>query len=196
MNLRASGIWHRFFLMPSLLTTFLGLFERADRIFKHLVQGVLVIVLLSMISLVFAQVLLRGIFNSGITWADVVGRHMVLWIAFLGAMLATRSRQHISIDLAARLVPRRARNALRFMLDVVACIVCCALTIAAVKFVIAEHEMETVLFAGIPLWTIGTIIPFGFATMTFEYAVGVVLDILRFIYNGSVSRLASERRPV
>jgi len=182
--------------MPGLLRTFLDIFSAADRAFKFIVQGVLVTVLLSMIGLVFVQVLLRGFFNSGIVWADVVARHMVLWIAFLGAMLATRSRQHISIDLAARLVPRRARNALRFFLDIVACIICCALTIAAVKFVISEREMEMVLFANIPLWTIGTIIPFGFAMMTFEYAVGVVLDILRFVYNGQTAHLASERRPV
>lgn len=182
--------------MPALLTIFLSLFERADRAFKYLVQGTLAVVLLGTIGLVFAQVLLRGFFNSGISWADVVGRHMVLWIAFLGAMLATRSRQHISIDLASRLVPRRARNALRFVLDIVACIVCVALTVAAVKFVISEREMETILFAGIPLWTITTIIPFGFFMISFEYAVGVVLDILRFIYNGQIAHLASERRPV
>jgi len=182
--------------MPGLLRTFLDVFSAADRAFKYIVQGVLATVWLGMIALVFSQVVLRGLFNSGISWADVVGRHMVLWIAFLGAMLATRSRQHISIDLASRLVPRRARNGLRFILDIVACIICCALTIAAVKFVISEHEMETVLFAGIPLWTIETIIPFGFAMMTFEYAVGVVLDILRFVYNGQISHLASERRPV
>lgn len=182
--------------MPGLLRIFLDIFSAADRVFKYITQGILSTVLLSMIGLIFAQVLLRGIFNTGISWADVVGRHMVLWIAFLGAMLATRSRQHISIDLASRLIPRRARNALRFILDIVACIVCCALTIAAIKFVIAEREMETILFAGIPLWTITTIIPFGFAMMTFEYTVGVVLDILRFVYNGQVAHLASERRPV
>lgn len=182
--------------MPGLLRTFLDVFSAADKAFKYIVQGVLATVLLGTVGLVFAQVILRGFFNSGISWADVVARHMVLWIAFLGAMLATRNRQHISIDLASRLVPRRARNALRFILDIVACIVCCVLTIAAVKFVISEREMETVLFAGIPLWTIATIIPFGFAMITFEYAVGVVLDILRFVYNGQISHLASERRPV
>lgn len=182
--------------MPGLLRTFLDVFSAADRAFKYIVQGVLATVLLGMIALVFSQVVLRGLFNSGISWADVVGRHMVLWIAFLGAMLATRSRQHISIDLASRLIPRRARNALRFILDIVACVVCCALTVAAIKFVVSEHEMETVLFSGVPLWIIETIIPFGFAMIAFEYAVGVLLDILRFIYNGQIAHLASERRPV
>jgi hypothetical protein len=32
--------------------------------------------------------------------------------------------------------------------------------------------------------------------MAFEYALGVVLDILRFLYNGVASKLASERRPL
>lgn len=182
--------------MRRVLETFLRFFERLDSVFKRVVQAVLAVVLLSMVGLVFLQVVLRDVFHSGITWADVVGRHMVLWIAFLGAMLATRSRQHISIDLLSRLISRKARNVLCFFLDIVACIVCIVLAKAAITLVVDERAMETILFLGVPLWVVQLIIPFGFVMMALEYAIGVVLDVLRLLYNGIVSRLVSERRPL
>ena len=182
--------------MKSFLETFLKIFGKADRAFKRVIETVLATVLLSMVALVFLQVILRDVFASGISWADVAGRHMVLWIAFLGAMLATRSRQHIGIDLATRLIPRKFRNILHFFLDVVACIVCLFLMKAAVVLVIEERAMGTVLFLGMPLWIVQIIIPFGFLMIALEYAIGVILDILRLIYNGAASQLASERRPV
>lgn len=167
-----------------------------DSAFKRVVQAVLAVVLLSMVGLVFLQVVMRDVFHSGITWADVVGRHMVLWIAFLGAMLATRSRQHISIDLLSRLISRRARNVLRFFLDIVACIVCIVLAKAAIVLVVDERAMQTVLFLDVPLWVVQLIIPIGFIAMSVEYALGVTLDVLRLLYNGIVSKLVSERRPL
>lgn len=182
--------------MQRVLHAFLNFFEAIDQSFHRIIEAALGFILLSMVGLVFLQVILRDIFDTGITWADVAGRHMVLWIAFLGAMLATRSRQHISIDLVSRVVSRRARNVIRFFLDIAACTVCAFLSIAAIKLVIDERMMGTELFLGIPLWVIQIIIPLGFITMTIEYAFGITLDILRFLFNGVVSRIASERRPL
>jgi len=182
--------------LGKVLDKFLHAFAFVDRIFKRVVEGVLATVLLGMVALVFLQVILRDFFNSGISWADVVGRHMVLWVAFLGAMLATRSRQHLSIDLLSRLVPRKIRNILRFFLDVVAFVVCLSLMMAAVTLVMEERAMGTELFLGVPLWVVQLIIPFGFLMMATEYLIGVVLDVLRLMLNGAVSKLASERRPL
>ncbi len=182
--------------MRTFLETFLRVFGAIDRAFTRVVKGMLATVLLTMVALVFLQVVLRQFFNTGISWADVASRHMVLWIAFLGAMLATRSRQHISIDLLTRLMHRKARNALRFMLDIAACVVCAFLAVAAVKLVIQERAMGTIPFLGIPLWVIQLIIPLGFTMMAIEYALGVMLDILRLVYNGMAAQLASDRRPV
>ncbi len=154
-----------------------------DRTFAWIVATLLIVMLLSMTGLVAGQVVLRNIFNSGIAWADIASRHMVLWIAFLGAMLATRNRQHIAIDALTRLIPRRARNSVRIFLDLVACGVCLLLARAALDFVLMERAAQTELFIGIPAWIAQAIIPFGFAMMALEYAIGVGLDIYRIVTN-------------
>jgi TRAP-type C4-dicarboxylate transport system permease small subunit len=58
-----------------------------------------------MISLAFAQIVLRNGFDGGIVWADSLLRIMVLWIALIGAVVASRDQRHINIDLISRFLP-------------------------------------------------------------------------------------------
>jgi TRAP-type C4-dicarboxylate transport system permease small subunit len=142
--------------------------------------------------LVAGQVVLRNIFSSGISWADIASRHMVLWVAFLGAMLAARSRQHIAIDALTRLFPRKARNGIRIFLDLLAAYVSFVLAKAAFQFVLDERAMGTMLFDDIPIWIAQSIIPFGFAMISLEYLIGICLDVWR-IYKDS-SHIAGRGR--
>lgn len=159
-----------------------------------IVKGLLIAILLSMVGFVVLQVILRNIFDSGISWADVASRHMVLWVAFLGAMLATRSRQHIAIDAITRSIPRRPRNAVRIALDGLACFISFLLAKAALAFVIEERAMGTELFIGIPTWVAQVVIPFGFAMISIEYAIGIGLDIYRIAQNGGSKHEAGKGR--
>lgn len=162
----------------------LGFFKAIDLGFARIVEILLIVLLLAMMFLVAGQVVLRNVFSTGIAWADVASKHMVLWCAFLGAMLATRSRQHIAIDALTRLLPRRTRNALRIFLDVLASSIAFLLARAAIAFVLDERAMGTELVAGFPAWIAQAVIPFGFAMISLEYAIGVCLDIWR-IYKDS-----------
>ena len=150
-----------------------------DRGFAKVVSFTLVLMVLSLAGLLFVQVVLRNGFDSGIFGAEVISRHMVLWIALLGGMLGTRMRSHIAIDLVTRSLPRRARNILRVFLDAVSCAVTYYLATASYNFVMGERLFETMLFADIPVWWIQLIIPFGFGMISLEYAIGVMLDLRR-----------------
>ena len=170
-----------------------SLFSLVDRFFAKLVEALLIAILISMTLLVVGQVVLRNLFASGIVWGDVAARHMVLWVAFLGAMLATRGRKHIAIDAVTRLLPRRPRNLVRIILDTLACVVSFLLARASLMFVLEERAMGMELISGVPAWVAQTVIPFGFAMISLEYAVGVVLDIWRIHING-LSHVAGRGR--
>lgn len=162
----------------------LNFFKAIDLGFARIIEILLITLLLAMMFLVTGQVILRNVFSSGISGVDVISRHMVLWIAFLGAMLATRSRQHIAIDALTRLIPSRARNSLRIVLDLLAAYVAFLLAKASYAFVLDERAMGTILFGDVPTWITQTIIPFGFAMISVEYIIGIGLDIYR-IYKDS-----------
>ena len=58
----------------------------------------LVFSLLVVVSLALLQIFLRNVFGFGFMWAESVLKILVLWIALLGAMVATRENQHIKIE--------------------------------------------------------------------------------------------------
>ena len=69
---------------------------------RKLEDALLVTLLLSMVGIATTQVLLRNLFDSGFYWGDSLVRVIVLWVALVGAMIASRNDSHIRIDLASR----------------------------------------------------------------------------------------------
>lgn len=139
-----------------------------------LVERSLVITLVTvMLLLAFTQVILRNYFSMGILWADPFLRHLVLWIAFLGASLATQREKHISIDLITRYVSSATTNLIRIITNLFACIVSYMLAQAGWTFVQAEMESQTVLLTigtmEFPSWWFQLIIPAGFGLLSFRF---------------------------
>lgn len=171
----------------------INFFTFIDLAFAKIVEAILIASLLFLAGITFVQVILRNFFDSGIYWGDVGSRNIVMWIAFLGAMLATRERKHISIDAMIRFLPRRAREAVRVVLDIVAAAISILLANAAYNFVSAEYQAGTILFSWIKAWHVEAIIPFGFAMIGLEYIIGVALDIRRLIVAGELSERTQRR---
>ncbi|MBI4212646.1 MAG: TRAP transporter small permease [Deltaproteobacteria bacterium] len=172
----------------------LSFFNGIDRLFARVVEAFLILTLFLMGGLTLAQVILRGVFDSGILGAEVVSRHLVLWIAFLGGMLGTRNRQHIAIDMLTRFLPRRPRNAVRILLDSVAFTVAFFLAKASWTFVQDERMAGATLIGHLPVWWAEALIPFGFAVIALEYAIGIVLDVKRIVEVGNERHTAGDWR--
>lgn len=63
-----------------------------------------------MVVLVFGNVVLRYVFNTGISISDELSRWLFVWMTFMGAIVALRDRGHLGTDfLVGRLGPRGKR---------------------------------------------------------------------------------------
>ncbi|MEM9621755.1 MAG: TRAP transporter small permease subunit [Pseudomonadota bacterium] len=71
---------------------------------RRLEDLLLALLLSGMIGMAAAQVILRNLFDSGILWGDSAVRVLVLWVAMIGAMVASRQDEHIRIDIAGRYI--------------------------------------------------------------------------------------------
>jgi len=131
----------------------------------------LVTVLSAMVILAFLQVVLRNLFSEGILWGDTFLRHLVLWVGFLGASLATREKKHINIDLFTRFLKGKIKLFIISIVNLFAAVVCWFLTSAAWTFVMDEKSYNTILFNDIPAWYFQIIIPVGFLLMTFRFTI-------------------------
>jgi len=163
------------------MSFFIRLLKFIDKAFARAVELLLAAILLTMVVLGASQVFLRDILSGGLSWSDVAARNMVLWVAFLGAILATRKRQHIAIDAITRFIPKAPRNVVRVFLDIFSSIVAFYLAKASYMFVLSEKDFASIAFASVPTWIVQAVIPFGFAVISLEYAIGVFLDIWRLV---------------
>lgn len=141
-------------------------------------DGVLVALLLGMIVLAGVDILARTLFGGGIIWAQPLLRVMVLWLGLLGALLATRTREHIAIDLASRLAGPGLRRLLALISSVFAAMVCLLLAWHSQNFVRIAWEVGDVAFGRVPAWPLQIIIPLSFALMGLRFMLQGVQDLL------------------
>jgi TRAP-type C4-dicarboxylate transport system permease small subunit len=68
--------------------------------------------LLLILLLVFGNVVLRYVFNSGIVVSEELSRWFFVWLTFLGAIVALRDGDHLGTDFLVILFPRTGRKVL------------------------------------------------------------------------------------
>jgi len=66
---------------------------------------VIVVCLALMVVLVFGNVVLRYAFNSGIASSEELSRWLMVWLTFLGAVVALREHAHLGVDTLIRALP-------------------------------------------------------------------------------------------
>jgi TRAP-type C4-dicarboxylate transport system permease small subunit len=75
--------------------------------YSRALKVVTVALLAIMVTLVFANVVLRYAFNSGITISEELSRWLFIWLTFLDSIYALRENRHLGTDvLVSRLGPR------------------------------------------------------------------------------------------
>jgi TRAP-type C4-dicarboxylate transport system permease small subunit len=145
--------------------------HRLDRLLAGLERAAIVVLLCSLLLLGLLQIILRNVFAGGLFWADEVLRHLVLWLGFVGASLATHEQRHLRIDVLARWLPEGAQPCLGLLLNLVAASGCAILAQAAWTFVRFERESGAVLSVGLAVWMAQSIVPLGFALMALRFAL-------------------------
>ena len=140
-------------------------------------EGMVLVLLLSvMIVLSFVQVVLRNVFGEGVLWADILLRHLVLWVGFLGASLAVSHQRHIGIDALTRALSGRWQLGVRVVTNLFAAAMCFVLFDASRTFLEYEIEGGRILFFDIPEWYSQLIIPAGFALLMIHFLVRVAVS--------------------
>lgn len=131
--------------------------------------------LLALIVLATLQIVLRVGFDTGLVWAEAISRMGVLWVALLGALGATRQRQHIMIDAVPRLLPPRARQWLWTLTQLAAAGVAALLAWYGIGLVVLERESPVPFVAGIPSWVPMLALPVGFGLMSLRFIIASML---------------------
>ena len=145
--------------------------EKIQLAIRRFEDAILSALLLFMILLAAAQIFSRNLFDSGISWGDILVRILVLWVGLFGAMAASRKGDHIKIDLVSRYLPPRWKAAANALTDLFTAVVCGVVAYFAVKFVHFEYLDGFEAFEQVPVWVCESIIPIAFFAMALRYSI-------------------------
>ncbi len=133
--------------------------------------------LITMLLIALMQIVLRNFFDSGVLWAETFSRVLVLWLAMLGAMVATREQNHINIDVLSRYLPPLTLKISRMVTYLGSAAICGTAAYYCYEFVRFEYEDATIAFASVPNWLCQAIIPFGFGVISLRFILQCIQQI-------------------
>ena len=151
-----------------------SLLARLERFGRLAENAALVVLLAALVLLAVGQIVLREVFETGFFRADELIKLLVLWLAMVGSIAATRDNRHIRIDALSHLLPDGAVTAIRLFVDVFAAIVCAVIAWQAWRYLQLEIEFEDTVLINVPAWLAHVIVPAAFALMSYRFAVSVV----------------------
>lgn len=85
-----------------------------ENFIKYLV-GVL---LAAMVAIVFWNVVSRYFLGASIAWSEEISRFMLIWVVFLGAILAYIKDEHLGLDILIKAVPKKVAHVMQVIADI------------------------------------------------------------------------------
>ncbi len=118
----------------------------------------------ALVVLPFLEILVRGIFKTGIQAQADYLYHLVIWVTFLGGMITSRQEKHLSISLAAHFTRGRRRSLILAAGAFISAAVLTALTFSSLSFLLIAFDPGAKV--GIfPMQLILIIMPVGYLFM-------------------------------
>ena len=84
--------------------------ERLIDLYCRLLKVAIAACLAAMVVLVFTNVVMRYLFNSGIPTSEELSRWLLVWLTFLGAIVAMREHAHLGVDTLIRMLPASGKR--------------------------------------------------------------------------------------
>jgi TRAP-type C4-dicarboxylate transport system permease small subunit len=141
---------------------------RADALLCRLEEGFIALALAFAGCLLFVNVIGRYVFHAPISWAEEVSLYLIVWMVFIGASVAIRTRGHIAMDLLPLALSRKNRSRLAIFTGLIVLIF-----LVVFFFFSAEHTLR--------IRASGQLTPVMQAPMWLTYLAMPVGSVLMFI---------------
>lgn len=132
-------------------------------------NGFAMLLLFSMAIIPVIEMVFRKLFNTGIAGSIVYVQHLTLWVGFVGAIIATRDKRHLTITSLDEFLPAPVKKAASILRNFASTAICFALFLASVHLVRSETIAGNL---ALPTWVMELILPIGFIIMALRFAFG------------------------
>lgn len=158
---------------------------RILRLLDAHIEAALMILLLAVASVVvFAQVVMRYVFEASLSWSEELARYLFIWLIYLGISYCARHHRHIKVDLLLHVpfLSLTDKKVLLIFADVVflgfaTVIVWLGMDYTATLF---ERGQKTASLFDLPIWVIYAAIPVGYGLCAVRLVQNLYLRIAHF----------------
>ena len=127
-----------------------------NRLLNALFKGIEVLISIAlavMILLVFTNVILRFIFDTGFAWSEEVARICFIYLVYLGSIEAMRDNRHLLIDSVIIRLPSTAQKLLYTLIQALIIWLMTALTAGSYGLMLQNYHNKWVA-TGLPVWLV------------------------------------------
>ncbi len=139
------------------------------QVIARIEDGLLVFMLTAMIILAGLQIIMRNVFQSGFIETDSILRVLVLWVGMIGAVVATRERRHISVDVLTRYLSEKSKQYVDVIINLFVAVVCGLLATHSMRMLLVDYTEGSIAFSKVPTWLLESILPIAFSIITLRY---------------------------
>ena len=130
-------------------------------------NAAIAVVLSLMVLLPLADPILQRFFHSSIQGSISIVQHLVLVVGMLGGVIAARECRLLALsNFAETKFHGPSRDWVGACTSAVSAVTTAFLAFAAWQFVLTEREAGKLLAYGVPVWSVETLLPLGFAVIT------------------------------
>lgn len=141
------------------------------RLINRLEEGIIAFLLAAMTLLTFVQVVLRYVFNSGLSWALEATTYTFGWLIFFGISYGVKVGSHIGVDVAVRSLSPTLQKVVGLTAVGLSLLYAALMIYGGYNYVATMH-MLGVEAEDLPIqrWLLVLIVPIGMALMFFRLA--------------------------
>ena len=125
--------------------------------------------LLAMGVLPVLELFMRTFFKTGIPGSTGYVENLTLWVGFLGAMIASRERRHLSLSTGVAFLPPPLEQVAAILAAAISAAVASGLFWASLQFIRAEMESPVKIAGWLPIWAVESVLPAAFAVIALRF---------------------------
>ncbi|MDF2235005.1 TRAP transporter small permease [Albimonas sp. CAU 1670] len=165
------------------MTSLLDLLDRIGFWLSRVGAAGTILALVAMMLHICADTLARWLFHSPFTGTlEIVENYYMTSVVFLALALVQRAREHIKVEIFAKLFPKGMLRATDLIASALTAIFCSAFAVAAIQETMRQTEKGTfrdVIFFDMPIWPSYWIMAFGGVLIALATITSFLADLLR-----------------
>ena len=146
-----------------------------DKLEEYLLCASLVVTTL----IIFAQIIMRSVFNSSLTWSEELTRYIFIWQIWLGVSIAQKEKQHIKVELLFSFIKNEK---FKDVVDIIATLIMIAFNVflvikgsELVGQMIVRHNLSSAM--RLPMYIVYLVLPLSAGILSLRLAGQLVSDM-------------------